>query len=153
MKQSPHSRDLRRGRFSESGRPYLVTTVTHQRTPRFLAFGACRCVVQELRNADARGDSRTLAWVLMPDHLHWLFELQAVSLSTVVGRFKQASARNVKGLLECKGQRLWQPGFHDRAVRKEEDIRAIARYVVANPLRAGLVKRLGDYPHWDAVWL
>jgi putative transposase len=30
---------------------------------------------------------------------------------------------------------------------------SIARYIVANPLRAGLVERLGDYPHWDAVWL
>jgi hypothetical protein len=29
----------------------------------------------------------------------------------------------------------------------------MARYVVANPLRAGLVKRLGDYPLWDAIWL
>ena len=23
----------------------------------------------------------------------------------------------------------------------------------ANPLRAGLVTRIGDYPHWDAIWL
>ncbi|MFV3290267.1 transposase, partial [Pseudomonas sp. NY11955] len=29
----------------------------------------------------------------------------------------------------------------------------VARYIVANPIRAGLVSRVGDYPHWDAVWL
>ena len=29
----------------------------------------------------------------------------------------------------------------------------LARYVVANPLRAGLVEKLGDYPLWDAVWV
>jgi hypothetical protein len=29
----------------------------------------------------------------------------------------------------------------------------VARYIVANPLRAGLVEHLGDYPLWDAVWL
>jgi hypothetical protein len=28
-----------------------------------------------------------------------------------------------------------------------------ARYIVANPLRAGLTRRLGDYPLWDAIWL
>jgi hypothetical protein len=28
-----------------------------------------------------------------------------------------------------------------------------ARYVVANPLRAGLAQSLGHYSHWDAVWL
>jgi putative transposase len=32
-------------------------------------------------------------------------------------------------------------------------MRAIARYVVANPLRAGLAGTIGDYPYWDAVWL
>ncbi|MCZ6895303.1 MAG: transposase, partial [Gammaproteobacteria bacterium] len=26
-------------------------------------------------------------------------------------------------------------------------------YLLTNPLRAGLVKRLGDYPLWDAVWV
>lgn len=49
--------------------------------------------------------------------------------------------------------RVWQRGFHDRALRQEEDLIATARYVVANPLRAGLVDRIGDYPWWDAVWL
>jgi hypothetical protein len=29
----------------------------------------------------------------------------------------------------------------------------LARYVVANPVRAGLVQRVGQYPHWDAIWL
>ncbi|MCF6281296.1 MAG: hypothetical protein L3J28_03650 [Candidatus Polarisedimenticolaceae bacterium] len=43
--------------------------------------------------------------------------------------------------------------LHDRAIRKEEDLVAIARYIVANPLRAGLVKSIKDYPHWDCVWL
>ena len=34
-----------------------------------------------------------------------------------------------------------------------KDLRELARYVVANPLRAGLVQSLRDYPHWDAEWL
>jgi hypothetical protein len=29
----------------------------------------------------------------------------------------------------------------------------MARYIIANPLRAGLVDRIGDYPLWDAMWL
>jgi putative transposase len=48
---------------------------------------------------------------------------------------------------------LWQPGYFDRALRKEDDRLAVARYLVANPLRAGIVQRIGDYPHWDSVWL
>jgi hypothetical protein len=30
---------------------------------------------------------------------------------------------------------------------------AMARYIVANPLRAGIAHSLADYPHWDAIWL
>jgi putative transposase len=38
-------------------------------------------------------------------------------------------------------------------LRNEESVIDAARYIIANPLRAGLVKRVGDYPLWDAVWL
>ena len=51
------------------------------------------------------------------------------------------------------GKRIWQSGFHDHALRREEDLAQLARYIVANPLRAGLAQRVGDYPHWDAAWL
>ena len=87
----------------------------------------------------------TLAFVIMPDHLHWLLCLEQATLSTVVGAVKSVTAH-------AYGCTLWQEGFHDHALRKEEDLVETARYIVANPLRAGLVKRLGDYPHWHAVW-
>ncbi|MEQ7866160.1 transposase, partial [Xanthomonas sp. WHRI 8393] len=41
---------------------------------------------------------------------------------------------------------------HARIVGKD-DLRLAARYLIANPLRAGLVERVGDYPFWDAIWL
>nr|EPB97991.1 hypothetical protein L321_00197 [Pseudomonas plecoglossicida NB2011] len=48
---------------------------------------------------------------------------------------------------------VWQAGYHDRALRREEDVVMAARYIIANPLRAGLADKVGDYPHWDAVWV
>lgn len=51
------------------------------------------------------------------------------------------------------GASFWQAGYHDRAVRHDEDLKAMTRYIVANPLRAGLVTRVGEYPLWDAAWL
>jgi len=97
--------------------------------------------------ADRSGTSRTLAFVVMPDHLHWLFRLDAaVTLSQVVQRVKSVSAHRI-------GRALWQSGFHDRGAREGEDVRDQARYIIANPLRAGLVERVGNYPHWDAIWI
>ena len=31
--------------------------------------------------------------------------------------------------------------------------RRIARYIVANPLRAGLVQTIDDRPRWDCIWM
>lgn len=105
-----------------------------------------------MREVQERGMAETLAWVLMPDHLHWLVRLQDLGLSELMRRVKSRSSYAIKRATELEG-RVWQSGYHDRALRRDEDLLSVARYVVANPLRAGLVNRLGDYPHWDAVWV
>ena len=147
MDGKPRGGALRRGRHSEPGRIYLVTTVTRNRQPIFRELGAARVLVRMLRREQDKGHARTLAYVVMPDHLHWMLALgERRSLSMVVRAVKAVTAHELGGP-------TWQKGFHDHALRKEEDLAGVARYVVANPVRAGLVRRVGNYPHWDAVWL
>jgi len=67
-------------------------------------------------------------------------------LSDAVKLLKGRSARAI-------GAAIWQPNYYDHGLRHDEDLRKIARYIVANPLRAKLVAQIGDYPLWDAVWL
>jgi putative transposase len=148
----PRSDQLRIGRFSEHERTYLLTATTEKREPIFANWRAGRVLVDELRTAQVDGLVESLAWVVMPDHVHWLLVLQRGSLSALMWRVKGRSAKQINQLNGRCGK-LWQDGFHDRALRREEDVLPAARYVVANPLRAGLVKHLGDYPLWDAVWL
>jgi hypothetical protein len=49
--------------------------------------------------------------------------------------------------------RLWQADFHDKTIRRDQELIKVARYIIANPLRANLVQYIGDYPLWDAIWL
>ena len=70
-------------------------------------------------------------------------------LADVVGRMKGRSSRASR-LIDGH---LWQRGYYDHAIRTDENLRNVARYIVANPLRAGLVERIGDYPLWDSVWM
>jgi REP element-mobilizing transposase RayT len=147
-----HGRNLRIGRISEAGRPYLVTTVTHNRHPLFLDWRIGRLLVLHLRDATEQGYVDTLAWVVMPDHLHWLMVPGSESVNAAIRRVKSRSARAINQKLGAAGP-VWQKGYHDHAVRRQQDMRALARYVIANPLRAGLVESIGDYPLWDAIWL
>jgi len=73
-------------------------------------------------------------------------------LSQTVQSFKADVSRTLRRQ-SGRQQAVWMSGFHEQALRKEEDLAAVARYVVANPLRAGLVDKLANYPLWDAVWL
>ena len=145
--------DLRKGRFSEANRAYFVTTVVADRRPLFADFPTARLLVAEARRLHDAGKLQSLAWVVMPDHFHWLFQLaEGGDLGKVIGALKGGSSRRINRHLALHGS-LWQPAFFDHAVRADEDIMHIARYIVANPLRVGIVKTLGEYPHWDAEWL
>ena len=146
--------NLRKGRYSEGRRAYFITAVLAERENRFFSDLYCaRRVVAEMRALHDDRSVNSLAWVIMPDHVHWLFQLgERLDLSAAVKRFKARSAHRVNAYLDRRGP-LWQKAFYDRGIRDNEDIRGIARYIVANPLRAGLVETIGDYPLWDATWL
>ena len=152
MPDLPAAHRLRAGRYAEPNRIYLLTTNTLDRKPIFADFALGRLVVAQFRVAQDQGFADSLAWVVMPDHFHWLIELRQGSLGGLVQRTKSLSTKAVK---QSTGRTtsLLQRGFHDRALRREEDLVKMARYVVANPLRAGLVEKLGDYPLWDAIWV
>ena len=149
---TPQSHRLRTGRYAEQGRIYLITLVVENRQPLFADWITGRPIIQALKAAHTEGEVDSLSWVLMPDHLHWLFELKTETLGRVVCRLKSRSTV-VFNRHQGRHGRLWQAGFHDRALRQEEDLKAVARYIVANPLRAGLAENIGDYCLWDAAWL
>ncbi len=148
----PHSQNLRSGRISLPHQVYLLTTVTCGREPVLSDFYQARLLIDVLRRQQEEGLVDSLAFVAMPDHLHWLVELKKGALATLMQQVKGASARRINAQRGRTGA-LWQPGYHDRAIRRDEDLRAVARYLVGNPIRTGLVARVMDYPHWDTVWV
>lgn len=142
-----YQKNLRIGRYSQSNQIYHVSFTTTHRLPVFQDFTKARAVISVLKQTDQLQRTQTIAFVVMPDHVHWLMQLIGPhSLQSVI--------KVVKSKISLKlGQPIWQAGYYDHAIRKDEDIQAVARYIVANPIRAGLVNKVGDYPHWDALWL
>lgn len=144
---------LRRGRFSLPGAAYHLVLATQGRYPLFADFSLARIAIREMRRVQEAGLLSSLTWVLMPDHLHWLLTLGAgQELGALMHRFKGSSAHAINLARGVRGA-VWQRAYYDHALRTDEDLQSMARYIFANPLRAGLVMDIGDYPHWDAVWL
>jgi REP element-mobilizing transposase RayT len=147
-----HGKNLRKHRFSGTNRAYLVTTCCLARKPIFADPILGAMVIDELRRSDRANETRTFAFVVMPDHLHWLLELRdRQSLSSVVKRVKGGSAIRINQRRGQSGS-IWQPGFYEREVRKEESLESIGDYIIHNPVRAGLVARAEEYPLWDLMW-
>ncbi|MEP4891558.1 MAG: transposase [Aliiglaciecola sp.] len=144
---------LTKGRRSITGQVYLITACTKHREPIFTNFNLARLVVTAMKKSQQRGHLLFVSWVIMPDHVHFLMSLKGDSnLSDVIGYIKGTTSHQICQRLNRKGG-IWQAGFHDHAIRKEENIIEAARYIVANPLRAGIVKSLKQYPHWDSIYL
>ncbi|MDZ4811849.1 MAG: transposase [Pseudomonadota bacterium] len=148
----PGNRSLRKGRANLHGQIYLITTCCSDRQPRFGDFWAAAQVARLSHDPTLWPHARLLCWMLMPDHWHGLVELHSGSISDTVSRFKACTSRAINAIERRRGA-LWQSGFHDHALRDDEDALACARYVIANPIRAGLVRSCRDWPFWNAVWL
>lgn len=149
----PNLRAQRLAIRSIPGQTYVLTLPTLYRRPVFRDDDAARAVCRIHTARWPWRDARVSAWVLMPDHWHGLVTLgERDTLSTLVGRFKAITSRAVEDRHLVNGW-LWGRGFSDRRLPAGEDALQAARYLVANPLRAGLVQRLGDYPYWNADWL
>ena len=147
MLLTPHQSNLRKGRYSQANQIYHIITNTKNRQPIFKNIKYARIIIQNLMMQDEQQFTKTLAFVVMPDHMHWLLELkEAKTLSIIVKSVKAKTSQVI-------GKPIWQAGYYDHAIRKDEDLVNIARYIIANPIRAGLVKKASDYPHWDAIYL
>ncbi|WP_149980580.1 REP-associated tyrosine transposase [Pseudoalteromonas rhizosphaerae] len=142
-----------KGRCSIINHYYSVTICTENRMQLFCDFDSSCLIMRELHYFSHSGNLKTICFSLMPDHLHWLFQLRDTDdLSKVIGQFKSITTIKLNRYLLSSGK-IWQANFYDHKLRSDEDLLNQARYIVANPLRAGLVKSVGDYPFWNCVYL
>lgn len=125
---------------------YLLTFCKDNRRPAFSDGEVVSAVLLQLRHHAAVRNFAVLAYCFMPDHLHVLVAGTATDacLPAFVAAFKQASGH---GHVKMRRQRLWQSGYQDRVLRGEESTEPVIRYILANPVRAGIAQRPADYPH------
>ena len=87
-----------------------------------------------------------LAYCYMPDHIHLLAAASdEADLPAFMRTFKQRTGYSCKKALGWDGP-FWQKSYYDHILRSEERVEAVAAYIWGNPVRAGLVEGIVDYP-------
>ena len=124
--------------YYPAGHPTHVTIRTDGRRQIFANSEIARIVFRLLRSHE-----RTLAAVLMPDHLHWLLDC-AEKTPRAVSDFKSLSTH----LFWENGfqGKLWQRSYWDHVIRDAEGLATAVRYLLANPHRAELAENVDEYP-------
>lgn len=92
---------------------------------------------------------RLLAWVVMPNHVHVVFEVGGTPLDKVLHNWKRRTAWFANRVLGRTG-RFWQPEYWDRYVREAAHAGRAIRYTEANPVKAGLVREPTAWP-WSSA--
>jgi REP element-mobilizing transposase RayT len=103
------------------------------------------CAIQ-----DGRKDYDLHSWVVMPNHVHVLITPWN-DVSNVMRRIKGGTAREANRQLHQVGRPFWQHESYDRLVRDGQEFRRIERYILLNPVRAGLAPRPELY-RWSSAW-
>ena len=134
-----------RGFDYTGGYRYFLTICTSGRRAVFVHHEAVDLVLAQFLRSATDNRVAVIAYCFMPDHLHLMVEGSSADarLTEFVRMFKQRSAFHWKRTF---GGELWQRSYFDRVLRSEESTIVVARYVLANPLRAGMVVKVEDYP-------
>jgi putative transposase len=104
---------------------------------------------KHLASAVERFEWRCHAYCLLTNHFHLLLETSdPARLARGMLVLNGAYARYVNWRNELTGH-LFQGPYHHEPVERDSHLLELCRYIVRNPVRAGLVARPGDWP-WSS---
>jgi len=161
--------------YYEPGMVYLITAVTYRREPVFAEPTYALIAHEDIAFYTAKFQATSLAHVIMPDHIHWVLRPSPDDfkrfaheqrkkggqyataphryyLSKILQDYQRHVAYTVNRLRGTRGAKVWQDGFRDDVLRTEEAINAAIRYVIYNPVKAGLVEQPKDYAYLGAIF-
>ncbi|ADV47113.1 REP-associated tyrosine transposase [Nitratifractor salsuginis] len=85
-------------------------------------------------------------YCLMSNHFHLLIETRLNNLSLFMKQLNSNYALYANKKQKRSGH-FWQGRFYSRYIVNEEYYYTLIRYIEQNPIEAGLVERVGEYPY------
>lgn len=141
------------------GGAYFFTVVTYRRQT-FLCHPDVRVALRAgIRTVQADHPFAIDAWVLLPDHLHCIWQLPTgdVEFAKRWAMIKRAVTKRCGARLHqeewmsaSRRQRhestLWQRRFWEHVIRNDTDLNRHRDYIHWNPVKHGYVKQVKDWP-------
>jgi REP element-mobilizing transposase RayT len=132
-----------------------IQRLSTKRIEQYLDNGAGACHLQNPAIARVVAETlllfegkryRLFAWCIMPNHVHVVTRLfPGQILASVVHSWKSYTAKEANKVRHATGS-FWQREYYDHLVRDEDELERAVRYVLENPVNAGLK----DWP-WVAA--
>jgi len=143
--QLPQRRNIRLSPEAYTGRVLHIIICTRKRTPLFANEDIAYSVKQQILDLSHLKKVKIYAYVIMPDHIHLLVS---------PGEWAKPGdyVRDIKGKLSAflrkrfNVRNIWQKGFYDHVMRKDEDLNSTAEYILNNPVRSGRADNWENYP-------
>jgi putative transposase len=146
-------------RWYTPGATYFFTVVTENRHTVFSDSTAVRLLGSVMRTVRSKHPFRTVAIVVLPDHLHCVWTLPQGD-SDFSGRWRwikgafterwlatgATTPAQTLSRIDKREQAVWQRRFWEHQVRDEADLERHVDYIHFNPVKHGYVERPQAWP-------
>ncbi|MFN2493694.1 MAG: transposase [Pyrinomonadaceae bacterium] len=107
-------------------------------------------MVQRTLLNDDGNKYRLSAWVVMPNHIHFLLtRFKIPTLAEIMQCLKSVTSHKANRTLKRSGQ-FWMADYFDRYIRNRKHFRKTVEYIENNPVKAGLCSKPSDWPYSSA---
>lgn len=99
---------------------------------------------------------RLLAWVVMPNHVHVLFQpIGGWTVAKIVAAWKKFTARKIFDARRDRGGEpgppVWHREYWDRFIRNQRHLEQVIEYIHLNPVKAGIAATADSW-RWSSAY-
>jgi len=128
----------RRNKLKSTDAVYFLTMVSRNRERIFTGKPLQDVLLTVMERLAEWKGCDYVAWVLLPDHIHWLVRPGDNDYSKLVYSFKYGVGAELKKIGQlAKGRKIWQDRFWEHTVMDDEDLRQCIEYIHYNPVKHG----------------
>ena len=129
-----------------AGQYYHVYNRGHNHEPTFSEQENYAFFLRQWRAYVAPPHVAVVAYVLMPNHYHFVLNAESDDLSRAMRVFGISYAKAINARFQRSGS-LFDSRFQARLIERDEYLLHLSRYIHLNPVRAGLVAHAEDWPY------